>query len=225
MSHVQTQVDDFGFQNNVLTTGINTTSGNAMVVGCGSATTLTGVTDTYGNMWTPHPASPVSYNGVYLAYVWYCLNIVGGAGHVITFAGGGAQKGTAVSEFSGRSKTAIDTRGGAATAASNTQTGPTLTGVAGLADIWAFDTLSYAGSAVTWTAGSGFTIPTNGYVSGSTNIPTCVEYKNAVSAGNYTPSFTNNSTGQGGFLALSLPVPAVAPLQVSSLSSMNPGPC
>jgi len=212
MSHVQTVVNDAGFENNGTTPAINATSGNVLIAACSvSGSTITAIADNFGNTWVQHPDGPLNQSGAAFFYCWYTLNAIGGTGLVVTFTDAtGGQKATAISEFSGRSKTTIDKHGGTLTAGSTAQTGPTLTGVAALADIWALDFQNFAGAAVAWTPSSGFTIPTNGNVSGTVNMPASVEYQNSVSAGNFTPAFTSGSANQGAFFALSLPSGGVA---------------
>jgi hypothetical protein len=224
MSLVQTTTSDPGYVTSLVSTAISTTTGNALVVTCASGAAVSTPTDTYSNTWTAHPSNPQAPQAGYFIYMWYCLNITGGTGHEVTFTSSGAGMSCSVSEFSGRSKTAIDNHAVSTTATSTAQTGPTFT-VAVNADVIGVLQQVYAGVAVTYTAGSGFTIPTNGTVPGTNDLPVCVEHADNVSAGSYTPSFTSTEANNGTIFALSLPVPAVAALQVSSLNSMNLGPC
>lgn len=204
MAHVQTEVNDLGSVNNATTVSINTTSGNILLTTCASGNeTVSAPTDTYGNTWIPYAGNPVVISSTNY-YLFYSLNIIGGANEIVTFAGAGSVKATAISEFSGRSKTAITVATPTTTGASNTQTGPSVTSLLG-DDVWAIDMLTYRGAAVTWSPGSGFTIPPNGYISASVDLPICVEYQADVAAGSYTPSFTTNSVNQGAFFAVSMP--------------------
>ena len=210
MALVQAWSVDAGFVNNSSLPAKAITAAHAVTVwvNC-SGDTITGLTDSVGtNTYVAHPSSPQTITGGTTCYAFRCLNHSGGAAVVISTVGGtGGQKGMVAAESSGRSTSAIDNSGFAATAASNTQTGPSFTVAAG-ADVLAADVLSFAGSSVTWTAGSGYTIPTGGTVTGSVSMPVCLETASNVSAGTYTPSFTNNSTNAGIIFAFSLPTGA-----------------
>lgn len=91
------------------TTAITTTTGHwlAVVVSVTNGPqTVTGITDTYSNTWTPAASNPQAPLGANNVYVYYAKNIAGGASHQITTTFSAAT-GFAMSviELSGRSTT------------------------------------------------------------------------------------------------------------------------
>lgn len=207
MSLVQAVVNDNGYVGNASTTPIVTTTHNLLIAAVGdSGGPVTAINDTYGNAWTAHPDGPISFGGANF-YVWYCLDIVGGSGHTVTFTDAtGGQKSCIIAEYSGRSKTSIGGHSAVATGNGTTQTGNVVSASAG-DDIFAVCMQVYKGSTTTsWTAGSGFAIPANGFSTANPiNMPAAVESANAVSAGSYTPVLISTYANNGAFFVLTLP--------------------
>jgi hypothetical protein len=195
-------------------TSPNITTANGQLVFVGiqmSAATPVGIAtiiDSYGNTMI---AGPTLNPGI--MYSYYCPNIVGGSGYnvTVTTAGGSAYYSFIIGTFTGcATSSALDqstTWGNSGfytdhphTALNFTGTSTVTTGAAGEAVV-AFNCSQQATAADTFTAGSGWTIPTNGQNpgNGSTYSPNMLQYQVNVAAGTYQDTYTTGNfvNGQG----------------------------
>jgi hypothetical protein len=184
--------------------GITTSNSQLIVLGievAATAQTVGSVADFYGNTWIAGPTL-VSSPGV--IYSYYAQNIVGGAGHTFTvnIAGGTANlsfvaataTGCALSSALDQSATWANTgffNDHPHTAASFTGTAAVTTGFDGEI-VFAFNASVGANAADTFTAGSGWTIPTNGQNpgNGASYSPSMLQYQANVSIGAYTDNYS-----------------------------------
>lgn len=173
-------------------TGINTTTGNTICVGTLSASFDTiadgDVTDNKSNTFT-RVSTIFTPSGITMA-MFYAVNITGGASHTITFTRADTSYGeiTAV-ELGSMEASAFD-----ASASNTNQTGTPLDTTA--ATTTATDTLCAVFATNedtgTWTAGSGYTIRSEGAHS-------MLQTQDSVASG--TPNATATKVGQTGWAA------------------------
>jgi hypothetical protein len=189
---------------------ITTSSGQLMAIGIdikSTAQTLASITDTYGNTWIKGPANLTAGSDV--LYGYYAQNITGGAGHVITvnIAGGTANLSFVVMTFTGRAtSSALDK---AATFSligtfGTSHAGASATTANASEDLFAFNFSAGATAADTFTAGSGWTIPSGGQNpgNGASYCPSFVEYQAAVAVGTYAGAYTTGNYVQGAGLIM-----------------------
>ena len=183
--------------------GSNVTSGNLLVVTIQSEGSIASpaLTDTRGTVWSLVQAD--SSQSVHMA-VYYGFATSTGA-NTVSGSWGSSYARIAVSEFSGVASASLDAHGIA---------GNTATPSVGLITTQATDLLYCAcggyASSNTFTAGTGFTIPTNGQSNGSD--ANAVEYQIAGAAGSYTCGITIvGSSGGSDFIAAAFAVPAAVP--------------
>jgi len=183
----------------VTTAALTTTAGNAVVVVVGviGSDAFSGLTDNKGNTYTQILAVPAasglsSRHGVYMA-----TGIIGGAGHTVTFtavAGNGGTVGMVAAEVSVTNTLDKASSGSFLTPAATTLTAPSVTTVVATELIIGTFTLDAASSSTTFTAGTGYTIPTGGKIDAPASIyqvvPMCLEWKSVVATGAQAPSCT-----------------------------------
>lgn len=198
MAFVQSGVNGAsGSLSELASTGLTTTSGNALVVGFLShyGNSDVRISDNYGNTWTPHPANPEGVaSGNCQVYAWVAEDIVGGSGHVVTieFTFASTDMCVVVQEYSGRATSNIVDATGYGQDASSTgsHSNGSVTTVTAGDDVVAIclGSLTTYSEAVL-TVGSGWT-------AGSTSNSYCftvAEYQADVSVGTYTATWSNNS--------------------------------
>lgn len=202
LAHVQT-VKANGGGSAVLsctTAGITTTAGNLLVAVTGGwktgAAQLHTVTDSKGNTWVEVANSPVSPTAANTRlHLFYAKNCLGGASHTFTSTvGATALMSLFVMEISG-ADTAAPYDTGAGTIGNSTTPSSGVTGTRAQADeiiIGAVGTGDNVNSG-TMTAGSGFTIPTNGSEISFNNYVSAIEYQIKSSAGTDAATFTISS--------------------------------
>lgn len=208
------------------TSAITTNSGDTLIAGLAAffATSSATVTDTYGNIWLPHPLNPLKSGATGVAvYAWYAKNIVGGPGHSITFNVNPTGLISAiVHEFSGRALDfpATDAEGAVDSAAGTSHNVGTVTTPQSGCDVFAFMSNNTASSNESVTAGSGWTIPANSSnLNGSSYRVSMAMYQQNVAQGQYSGLFSTGDTTQCTGLMFALKQPSYTFIQQSSVSS------
>jgi hypothetical protein len=192
MAHVQTVSVFAEFVTSVTTPSVTSTSGDSVCMGCfnAGAYTLT-PSDSNSNTWGPNSANPQIISSFIWSQAYLAENITGGSGQTYKISSSTTDiLALIVSEFSGRATTGQpDAQGGTTNSSgSATCTGPALV-CAASDDVWMLGCIPQGHTTVTVTAGSGYTIPTNGNLMTDYNC-SFVEYQNAVGAGTVTPTAT-----------------------------------
>lgn len=204
LAHVQT-VKANGAGSAVLsvtTSGITTTTGNLFVIGAGSWKSGSPQTLTpsdliggsaSGNTWLEVTGSPQNPSGNTRAHLFYCKNGNGGASHTFKVtAGATALMAMFLMEISGADTTAPYDTGAAATSLGSTAPNSGATGTRAQADEII---IGYCGTGDnvnggTFSAGSGFTIPTNGTETNFNNYVSGIEYQIMTAVGTEAANFT-----------------------------------
>jgi len=183
----------------VTTAALTTTAGNAVVavVGMFGTDAFNTLTDSQGNTYTqvlavPAPSGLIGRHGVYMA-----TGIVGGAGHTVTFtavAGNGGTISMVIAEVSVTQTVDKSAIGTYPAAAATTLTAPSVTTTVATELIIGTFTLDGAATNTTFTAGTGYTIPTGGKIEPGASfyqvVPMCLESKSVVAIGAQAPSCT-----------------------------------
>lgn len=218
------------------TAGITTTSGNwlGLVVSVDNGPqTVTGITDTYGNTWTPASSNPQAPTGQN-TYVYYAQNITGGTGHQVTANfSAAAPFAMAVFEFSGRATTgSVIAQQALVEATPVTSHTSAATGVLGVSGcdvlcLIADDAFFTAGANETYTATSGgWILPAAGNVNTGGSTPTCFGmYIPNVTTASQTATWTNSThtlTGASVILAIAPAASGGGGQPLPSLLFINP---
>lgn len=207
------------------TPAITTTGGNLICRGSNTDQTVSSVTDSKTNTWTPHGSNPVTAGAFANGYQWYAKNITGGASHTFTDNYGSSSfPSFVVAEFSGCDTTApLDTSGSAAesSATTNHSAGSVTTGTTGC-DICAFNA-DDTGAAEGFTAGSGWTIPTNGTnTDGTSYVTSMLQYMENKAIGTYTNTATTTQSDKfAGLLMAFKPASGAAFVQSLALTGVG----
>jgi hypothetical protein len=215
MAFVQGDKGSTASASTVANAGITTTTGNFLAVAISidsGPKTLSTLTDTYGNTWVGATANPQAITGSNV-YVYWAINITGGAGHVLTATfSGSASAAISVAEFSGRSTTSpilvqVANIEGARTASHTTATTGAL-GTSGC-DIVALacDTAFFdSGANQSYTAGGLFTLPSSADVNTAGTNPTAyLFYQNNVGTSSQAATWTSSpGTTQSASVILAL---------------------
>lgn len=200
------------------TTGSFTSSVDEVIVAwtwSGASVTHT-ISDSNTNTWTALTANfQTTVTKSFRLYGWVCKTVSGkfGAGHTVTVNFSPSEYGgIIVQRFSGRDVSGatsfIDAQGDGWNEASNatTHTGDSVTSTTAGCDI----VCGYAddlqgGATNVYTAGSGFTIPTNGSY-GNSGVTTCcvTQYQENVAAASYTGGFTTSQSMQAAGIIVAL---------------------
>lgn len=208
------------------TSAITTNSGDTLIA-CmaGFSTTVSAsVSDTFGNIWTPHPLSPIktAATGVGV-YAWYAKNIAGGPGHIITFSVSPANFiSVVVHEFSGRALDfpATDSEGIADPAPTTSHNIGTLTTPQNGCDLFAFMSNNSASTSESVTPGTGWVVPGNsGNLNGTLSRVSLGMYQQNVARGQYSGLFATGDNVQCSGLMFALKQPSYTFIQQSSVSS------
>lgn len=179
----------------VTTAAITTTTGNLTVVVCiwfGAGVTFTSMADSKGNTWT-QIGSQQTTSGNAKMRMYYAKNITGGASHTftLTVSANNSYPLLFVSEFSGIDTTSpFDVQ--AATTGSSTTPSSGVTATRAQADeLLVGGLVDESSGVVTITAGTNFTIPTNGKEeNGAANSTGAIEYQIVSSTGTDAGTFT-----------------------------------
>lgn len=215
LAHVQTQKGTTTAGTVANTTAMTTTSGNLVVVTAGAFSTVSSPTSTITdaatgcsspcNTWAEVAScavggAVVDPSGVTRYRQFYAKNITGGANHIFTQTIGSASNFMTIfaTEISGADTTApFDTCATAQATSTTPNTGATNTRAQAdsimVVSLGTGDTIN-AGSI---TAGSGFTIPTNGTETNFNNYYSAVEYQIFTSTGTTAGDFTITSQSWG----------------------------
>lgn len=191
-----------GSVTSITTAGITTTSGNLLVlVGAVGSVTINTPTDSKGNTWTPHPNNPQANGGADIkASSWYAKNITGGAGHTFTLnLTGGDFPSMVVLELSGRhtvSPVDVTDHGGDSSQVTSHTLGSLVTTVAG-DDLVFVSADSLPSGTASYTAGTGWTVPTNGFNPNTNNYAcTVTEYQANKAIGTYAGTLTTGAASE-----------------------------
>jgi hypothetical protein len=203
LAHVQTVKGVTSAGTVATTAGITTTSGNLLVCVAGAfqagVSPVSVITDSNSNTWTNVAnSSPQTPNASSRIYMYYAKNITGGASHTFTqtITGGVNFMTIFVMEISGAHLTspldAVAQAGNTGnSAAANSGTTPTRANANAIL-IGAFGSADGV-NAGTITAGTGFTIPTNGSETNFNNYVSAIEYQIVTSVGTDAAAFTISS--------------------------------
>lgn len=189
-------------QSTQTSSSITTVSGQAVCIGIymsgGASQSINAVTDNKGNTYTLGPTL-LGQGGI--IYGYYSANITGGSGHTFTVSinNGPEYYSFIVATFTGRAPSGLLDK--SQTYASNTfllsYSGATCMPTYAGEDLFAFNAEDGAINTTEsgFTAGSGWTIPSNGKNTGngSSYVPTMMEYQNNVSVGSYSGSYTTGN--------------------------------
>lgn len=205
------------------TAGILTTTGQRVVAICayfaGNTPAATPVSDSLGNTWTLVSAFVGGAAGNSAVGMYEARNITGGSGHTFTFsltASGFPSiavlyvDDTDVTIASDRAASTAATASGTSHASAATAT----TTIAAEVLVGGFTHNGGANQAIT--AGSGYTIPTNGKVESTTNTPIAVEWQAVAATGAYAAAFTTTGAAVVGAVDIGTFSTAVGPV--------DPGP-
>lgn len=202
-AHVQTVQVGGANVTSVTSAAITTTSGNLLVASVGgwrsSAQVTHTVTDSKSNTWSENPASPRNPDANTRHHQYYAQNISGGSSHTFTSTAAQATYQTLiVSEFSGMATANVLDQSAGATGNSTSPSSGT-TNVRTQADEVLVGTLGTADTINngTLTAGSGYTIPTNGSNKNYTNYVSAQEYAIMSATGGDAATFTISSEPWG----------------------------
>ena len=189
----------------VATSAANFTSANYLLVmaACPSAQTIT-LADSSSNTWTAMTGSPKTVNAAIKLYTWYCANPTVGASQTFTATLSGSDIGIiAVIGLSGRANVAPEAMVYAADGSSVTShTGGATTSQAASGDdivvLFSDDEGVSGGRSLTYTAGTGFTMPA-GLVNqdGRFTMTGGIEYQLNVGTGAITSTWTTSSANTG----------------------------
>lgn len=186
------------------TVTLTTTTGNLLVAG--SAINLTGrftsVTDNKSNTFNQNSSSPLTFSAVREVRQHYAENITGGASHITTLTlSAGTDVTFYVSEFSGVATSSSFDKAAAQAqvAVTSLTTGATATRTQAAELLVAVCSGTESVNWVSLTAGSGFTIPTNGKVtSNGVQPPSGVEYQIVAATGTDAGTFTTGASDSTG---------------------------
>lgn len=185
-----------------ITTSLANTAGDALVVACregADTTSISSVTDSAGNSYSLVKNASDTGGGARETAVYLATNVHSSASNTVScnFASSlSTTVGIVVEEFS--NVASLD----ASLAVTSNGTGVTSLSSGTLATTHSGDAMIFAINAstgVTWTAGSGYTIPTNG-----SNSRQAEQYAIVGAAGNYSTSISWNTSAEGDAIYLAL---------------------
>jgi len=195
--------------------------------------TLSSFTDSSSNTWTQHASSPKTFTGTNAkAHVYYCVNPTVSASQTFTTTIGVSDIiFLAVVGLSGRATaSAIDATAYAGDASAVTShTGGVTGSLASSGDdvlaLFSDDDGTGAGSSLTYTAGSGWTLPAAVLQSdGRFTMTGGIEYQaNVASSSNLTATWTTSSATTGGAYILAVKASASANRKLLSMLSNQAG--
>lgn len=183
-----------------ITTAAISISSNNLLVSAGQTnlnpTTVT-FSDSASNTYTNHSTYPQTNSATGKAWMSYSKNIVGGGSVTFTMDLGGvnASPSMVVYELSGRDTSSpVDAQAASSeTTATTSHSGASSSVVSG-ADVVAFEGDNGLSGTQTYTAGTGWTIPTNGTnTDGARYKCSMMEYQTNVSSGTYTLTSTTGT--------------------------------
>lgn len=185
----------------VVTPTMTTTTGNLVVVTATTAAPHTlAITDSKSNTWTAHPNSPQTVGGAQKIYAWYSILTTGGASHTFTATTNVSDNNSIIAaEFSGlASSTPVDASNFAVDGSSVTShSNGTLTSLTAGDDIVGVAT-AVEGTTAVFTAGTNWTIPTNGSnPDGNSYYVGLLQYQTNKATASYTNAWTSNHSVTG----------------------------
>jgi hypothetical protein len=223
ISHVQTAGINAGsVSSQALAYGSNVTAGSLLVCGLRYATggQTVSVSDNVNGSWGARKAVMIQTNdGNGTTEVWIFENAAAGATTVTVSYGVAATLRFAISEFSGAATSgAFDTSAGAEGASASLASGA-ITPSANGALLYC---VGAASTAATFTAGTDFTIPTNGVVPANPSGRIAVEYYIQPTAASHDGTLGINGSLNWSALLVALKAPSTATVNTECMAYLPP---